>query len=77
MEELGAATRHLTQRELAERWSKSEATIERYRSDGVGPAYLKIGGKVLYRQGDIEQFERDCLYVNPQSRVNGTGAAHA
>ena len=36
-------TRHLTQRELADRWNKSEATIERYRSDGVGPKYLKIG----------------------------------
>ena len=36
--------RHLTQRELADRWNKSEATIERYRSDGVGPRFLKIGG---------------------------------
>lgn len=68
---------HLTQRDLADRWCKSEATIERYRSDGVGPQYLKIGGKVLYRHADIEQFERECLYVNPQSRVAGAGVAHA
>jgi hypothetical protein len=57
--------RHLTQRELADRWNKSEATIERYRSDGVGPMYLKIGGKVMYRIEDIEQFERACLYFSP------------
>lgn len=57
--------RHLTQRELAQRWSKSEATIERYRCDGVGPPYLKIGGKILYRLEDILQFENDCLRLSP------------
>jgi predicted DNA-binding transcriptional regulator AlpA len=57
--------RHLTQRELADRWNKSEATIERYRSDGVGPKYLKIGGAVRYRLEDIEQFERACLHFSP------------
>lgn len=57
--------RHLTQRELADRWNKSEATIERYRSDGVGPKYFKIGGAVRYRLEDIEQFERACLYFSP------------
>ncbi len=57
--------RHLTQRELAQRWSKSEATIERYRCDGVGPQYLKIGGKILYRLEDILQFENDCLRLSP------------
>jgi hypothetical protein len=70
---------HLDQRDLARRWHKSEATIERYRSDGVGPQFLKIGGKVLYRQVDIEQFERECLYTHPQSRILGgaVGAVHA
>lgn len=68
---------HLTQRELAQRWHKAEHTIERYRSDGVGPQYLKIGGKVLYRVEDIEQFERECLYANPQSRSADAGVAHA
>ncbi len=62
-------TRHLTQRELADRWNKSEASIERYRSDGVGPRYLKIGGKVMYRLEDIEQFELDCLHESPSTRV--------
>ena len=60
--------RHLTQRELADRWNKSEATIERYRSDGVGPRFLKIGGAVRYRLEDIEAFEQECLYDSPHSR---------
>ncbi len=64
--------RHLTQRELADRWNKSEATIERYRSDGVGPRFLKIGGAVRYRLEDIEAFEQECLYDSPHSRCAST-----
>ena len=77
MEDLGAALRHLTQREMAQRWSKSEAVIERFRSEGRGPVYLKIGGKVLYRLQDVEQFERECLYASPQQRAGSQGADHA
>lgn len=69
MNEKAVPARHLTQRELAQRWDKSEATIERYRSEGTGPRYLKIGGKVLYRLVDIERFERECLYESPAARA--------
>ena len=31
---------HLTQRELAERWRISEATLERWRSEWLGSNYL-------------------------------------
>jgi hypothetical protein len=48
---------HLGQKELAERWRMSEATLERWRSDRIGPVFLKIRGRVLYRHVDIEAFE--------------------
>ena len=48
---------HLGQKELAERWRMSEATLERWRSDRIGPVFLKIMGRVLYRLIDIEGFE--------------------
>ena len=48
---------HLSQKELAERWRMSEATLERWRRDRIGPAFLKILGRVLYRLIDIEAFE--------------------
>ena len=48
---------HLSQKELAERWRMSEATLERWRSDRIGPVFLKIRGRVLYRNADIEAFE--------------------
>ncbi len=52
---------HLTQTHLAKRWSVSEATLERWRSEGIGPVFLKLRGRVLYRQCDIEQYEESCL----------------
>ncbi len=48
---------HLTQRELAERWRISEATLERWRSEWLGSNYLKLQGRVLYRLVDVETYE--------------------
>ena len=59
---------HLTQLELARRWNKSVGTLERFRSEGIGPRFLKIGGTVRYRLEDIEAYERDCLYDSASSK---------
>jgi len=40
---------HLNQKNLAQRWHVSEATLERWRCDGIGPKFLKLSGRVLYR----------------------------
>jgi hypothetical protein len=50
---------HLHQVELARRWKLSPRTLERWRWLGQGPQYLKIGGRIVYRVADIEQFEAD------------------
>jgi hypothetical protein len=50
--------RHLNQEQLARRWSLSARTLERWRSIGQGPAYLRLGGRVAYRLEDIEAFEK-------------------
>lgn len=52
---------HLNQKQLAQRWQVSEACLERWRSEKLGPDYLKLHGRVLYRQQDIEAFESRCL----------------
>lgn len=44
---------HRNQKQLAARWCISEAILERWRSDGIGPKFLKLCGRVLYRQADI------------------------
>lgn len=51
----------LTEKMLADRWVCSVARLQRWRTVGEGPPYLKIVGKVLYRLKDIEAYEEACL----------------
>ena len=53
--------KHLNQRHLADRWDVSEATLERWRTEGIGPVFLKLQGRVLYRVEDVEAFETNSL----------------
>ena len=55
------STRHLNQRQLAERWGISPKTLERWRWRGQGPKFLKLGGRIAYRLEDIEAFEMQQL----------------
>ena len=43
----------LLERELAKRWHRSPRTLQRWRDNGTGPAYVRIGGRVLYRLLDV------------------------
>lgn len=51
----------LTEKMLADRWVCSVARLQRWRTVGEGPPYLKIVGKVLYRLKDIEAYEEASL----------------
>jgi predicted site-specific integrase-resolvase len=48
---------HLNQVEMAARLKISPRTLERWRWTGEGPAFLKIGGRVIYRLEDVEAYE--------------------
>ena len=48
---------HLNQKQLVTRWPLSEACLERWRSECIGPKFMKLKGRVLYRQVDIEAYE--------------------
>ncbi len=56
--------RHLTQNELAERWRVSPRTLERWRLEGKGPDWLKLTGRVVYREEDVAAFEAAHLQPN-------------
>ena len=60
------STRHLSQTELAARWNMSHRPLERWRWTGEGPQFVKLGGRVVYRLGDIEAFEVEQLRKNTQ-----------
>ncbi|MFM8665544.1 MAG: hypothetical protein ACKOE3_05180 [Betaproteobacteria bacterium] len=51
----------LTETMLTDRWVCSVARLQRWRTVGEGPPYLKIVGKVLYRLKDIEAYEEASL----------------
>ena len=48
----------MNQLELAVRWGISHRTLERWRWTGEGPKFLKVGGRVVYRLSDVEEYER-------------------
>jgi hypothetical protein len=56
-QEINMVVNHLNQVELSRRWRLSPRTLERWRWLGQGPRYLKVGGRVVYRLEDIEEFE--------------------
>ncbi|MEG6503340.1 MULTISPECIES: helix-turn-helix domain-containing protein [unclassified Desulfovibrio] len=47
---------YLTEREAALLFSLSAATLKTQRSRGVGPPYIKAGGKILYQRADLRIF---------------------
>ena len=66
---------HLHQSVLAKRWGISEGTLERWRSDNIGPAFIKLHGRVLYRIEDVESYEVQCLRPGSSRPLVNRGAA--
>ncbi len=49
---------HLTPEALANRINKSTITLQRWRSQGKGPQYIKTGHRsVVYDEKDVEEWE--------------------
>lgn len=48
--------------ELAAWLGISRKTLQKWRSLGMGPPYLKFGTKVVYRAEDIEAYIQRCLH---------------
>lgn len=67
--------KHLNQRQLADRWDLSEASLERWRTEGIGPVFLKLQGRVLYRVEDVEAYEVDSLRKSTSVRLDEGGEA--
>ncbi len=47
----------LRERELASRWQMSTRTLQRWRAENYGPAYVRIGGAIRYLMDDILAYE--------------------
>jgi excisionase family DNA binding protein len=52
---LGADDRGLlTQQQLADELQVSMRTLERWRQEGTGPAFVRVGRSLRYRRSDID-----------------------
>jgi DNA-binding transcriptional MerR regulator len=46
----------LTPAEVAERVRRPVATVKFWRATGIGPKGANVGGRVLYRESDVERW---------------------
>lgn len=65
----------LTDIELANRLNVSRKTLQKWRSLGLGPTYLKLGAKVVYRIEDVEAYVQNALRKSDCMRRSEGGAA--
>ena len=61
--------RFFTDKEVSARLKVSRRTLQDYRNEGRIP-YIQLGGKILYRESDIEQMLTDGY--RPAYRMAGT-----
>ena len=62
----------MTTAEAAVRRGCSRSTLEKERSQGKGPRYLRIGGLVRYRPEDIDDYLAGCVVETENSRNAST-----
>lgn len=68
--------RVLSETELAHRWGVSPKTLQRWRTEGRGPKYLKLSKRVTYPLEAITEYERCALHISTSERVvNGRDRA--
>ncbi len=61
--------RVLSETELAHRWGVSPKTLQRWRTEGRGPKYLKLSKRVTYPLDAITEYERCALHTSTSERV--------
>ncbi|MGI9282434.1 MAG: helix-turn-helix transcriptional regulator [Endozoicomonas sp.] len=64
---------HLSQKELADRWRISPYTLEKWRMRGLGPRYIKLGNRVVYRVTDIEAHEQSHTHIGTSQPLTCQG----
>ena len=60
----------LTPHQLVARWKNAvtRGTLANWRVRGTGPAFSKVGARVVYRLADVEEYEA-------KTRAGGNGEA--
>jgi hypothetical protein len=65
---------NLKETDLAWRWDMNPKTLQRWRMEGRGPSYLKLGKRVLYPLNAVIAFEKCVQHVSTSQReITGGG----
>ncbi len=59
----------LSTKHLSRRWNIAPRTLERWRAEGQGPQFIRIGRHIRYRETDILDFEAEQMEAS--KRRNG------
>lgn len=53
-------TDYLSPYDLCKRWGRTVTpkTLANWRSMGIGPAYIKLNGRIVYAMADVVDYER-------------------
>jgi predicted site-specific integrase-resolvase len=51
--------KYLTEKSLAKRWGIDFRTLQKWRCQGIGPPFIKIGIAVRYTPESIKKFEEE------------------
>lgn len=60
----------LTEADLASRWAMSPKTLQRWRMEGRGPHYLKLGKRVSYPLNAVIAYENCVQHVSTSQRAS-------
>lgn len=64
----------LSEADLASRWGMSPKTLQRWRMEGRGPHYLKMGKRVNYSLNAVIAFENCIQHISTSERDTSGGS---
>lgn len=64
----------LTEEDLSEYWGIKQHTLRKWRINGKGPIYLKIGGRVMYPRKAIQEYEANRTFRSTSNRIDNGGS---
>jgi hypothetical protein len=65
-----AESENLTPPDAAAHLKRTEKTLAQWRSQGRGPAYLKTGGRILYRRSDLDAWLDSCRRTSTAQKAS-------
>lgn len=60
----------INENELATRWNISPKTLQRWRSEGRGPRFMKMSKRVVYPIDEVFDFESKALRASTWERAS-------